>query len=220
MSQLDDFRKDLDENKKGNERAEFYKLKNGDNKIVILSNPIGYSELFGIGIAYQDCGYAEYSSRRYKCYVLDLEENVIKIANFSYTVSRKIVALGDGARTKFEGFPMPYVINLKTESAGTKNVNTEVLADEDYSLTLEQENELANYDSVQDIIDRLKSSQKKKVDSDPALQQKIKERIDAILIEREKNKNKDKTMGTVKTTESEDSIEYPADEINPEDIPF
>lgn len=220
MSGIDDFKKDLEDNKRDSNRADLFKLQNGANKIVILTNPVGYSELFGVGIAYENCGYAEYASRRYKAYVKDLSDGKIKIANFSYTVAKKLAALGDGARTKFEGFPMPYIVNLQTDKAGTKEVNTEALADEDYTLTEEDNAELESYDTITDILDRLKSSQKKKVESDSVMQDKIQNKIESIEAERATKKKKAQEVTPATAHADVDTIEYPEEEINPEDIPF
>lgn len=226
MSKLDELRKDLEDNKRSSERADFFKLKNGDNKIVILSNPVGYSKLYGVGIAYQGCNYTEYASRKYQCYIKDLSDGKIKIADLSYTVAKKILALADGARTKFDGFPMPYSLNLKTEDAGKTSVNTDPLADEDYNLSEEDYEELNSYDKIEDILERLKSAQKKKVETDPVLRQKIQDRIEAIELEREsKRKEKEgKDLPTVQigdeSKKSNDTIEYPDEDIDPDDIPF
>ena len=224
MNDINDFKQDLENNKRESNRADFFKLQNGDNKIVILTNPIGYSELFNVGIAYEGCGYAEYASRRYKAYIKDLSDNMVKIANFSYTVAKKLAGLSDGARTKFDGFPMPYIVNLKTEKAGTKEVNTEVLADEDYTLSDEDVSQLQQFDTIMDIIERLKASQKKKVESDTVMQDKIAKKISEIKDTKEKNKKKQSEMreATVQVGEAvEDGIEYPdGDEIPEGDIPF
>lgn len=225
---MDEFEQDLKDHEKQSGRAPFFKLKNGNNDIVILTNPIGYSELFNVGIAYEDCGYGKYASRKYKCYVKDLSDGEIKIANFSYTTAKKLLELKKGARTKFDGFPMPYAINLQTTNAGTKEVETSVISGDDYVLTSEDEAALASYDAIQTIVDRLKASQKKKVENDPVLQQKIadilakKEKEES---DRKKNKEKDAKMGksyAEQKAEAEDveTIEYPADEHEGQDIPF
>ncbi len=220
---FDDFMNDLKDNQKGSNsaRADFFKLKNGDNRVVILTNPVGYSEVFKIGIAYEDCGYGAYAGRRYKCYVKDLEDDKIKTANFSYTTAKKIAALSEGARTKFTEFPIPYVVNLRTVNAGTKEVDTSVIADEDYEVTEEDKAELASFDSITEIIERLKVAQKKKVESSPELRAQI----DAFISEKEKEaedykqkKEKDSTFQD--KSKDLDTIEYPEEEINIEDIPF
>lgn len=219
MDPLDEFRKDLDENKKqGGNRADFFKLKNGDNKVVILTNPVGYSEVFKIGIAYEGCGYGQFAGRRYKCYVKDIEDGKIKIANFSYTVAGGLNALSEGARTKFATFPMPYMVNFKTENAGTKEVKTSVIADEDYTVTPEDQEELDSYDSIREILDRLKASQKKKVENDPELQEKIEAYIKTKDEENAARLAKKKQDG--EKAEHLDTIEYPEEEINLTDIPF
>lgn len=217
---MDDFKKDLEENKRDDNRAERFKLKNGDNKLVILTNPIGFSQVFGIGIAYDNCGYGQHAGRKYKCYVLDLTDERVKIADFSYTTAKKLSALSEGARTKFEGFPMPYVVNLKTEKAGTKEVETDVLADEDYNPTTATIEELSKFSPIQEVLDNLKKWQKKQVEENPELQQKIADfnaKKEKELADKETNKNKDKNMAEASVQVDPD---YPDETINPEDIPF
>ena len=92
--EMDSFENDVKQNEhSSSERAGYFKLQNGDNKVVMLTNPVGYSECFGIGIAYTDCGYGAYASRKYKCYVKDLKDDKVKIMNISYTVAKKLIAL-------------------------------------------------------------------------------------------------------------------------------
>lgn len=221
METFDEFARDLEENKKNSNRADFYKLQNGDNRIVLLSNPVGYSELFNVGIAYEDCGYGKYASRRYKCYVLDMRDGKIKMANFSYTVASAINDLRIAPRTKFDTLPCPYIMNLKTENAGKKEVKTSVLADEDYTLTDEQQAELESYDSVRDIVDRLKAAQKKKVDTDPAFKAKIEEIIAKKEEEEALRKEQKQKDGTIPSARQDlGTVEYPEEEVNLEDIPF
>jgi len=196
---ITEFKQDLADNKRGGDRADKFK-----------------STVFGIGMAYENCGYGQYAGRKYKCYILDLEDNKVKMTDFSYTTGKKIAALSEGARTKFEGFPMPYVVNLKTDKAGTKEVNTDVLADEDYTLTPEVENELVTFSSIQEVIDNLKKWQKKQVEENPEMQDKVKAFIakkEQEEVERKAKANKD--IPTVQT-----DPDYPQEEINADEIPF
>lgn len=215
---MDDFKKDLEDNKHGSDnRADKFKLKNGDNKIVILTNPIGFGSVFGLGMVYEGCGYAQHAGRKYKCYILDLEDDKVKITDFSYTTSKKLAALSEGARTAFTGFPMPYVVNLKTASAGTKEVETDVLAMEDYTLTDPILAQLEGFSPIQEVIDNLKKWQKKQVEENPELQEKIQDFIAKREKEIADKKNKDKNIGSSDI----ETIEYPTgDEENPENIPF
>lgn len=218
---FDEFARDLEQNKRNSNRADFYKLQNGDNPIVLLSNPVGYSEMFRVGIAYEGCGYAKYSSRRYKCYVLDLKDDKIKMANFSYTVATMINDLRIASRTAFDTLPCPYVMNLKTESAGKKEVKTSILAGENYILNKEQRDELESYDSVRDIIDRLKVAQKKKMEEDDAYRHSIEEIITAREKEDEDKRKQKELDGTIPSQRQDlGVIEYPEEEINLDDIPF
>lgn len=218
---MDDFKKDLQENKRGEDnRAERFKLVNGDNKIVILTNPIGFSTVFGIGMAYEDCGYGQYAGRKYKCYVLDTTDDKVKIADFSYTTAQKLSALSEGTRTAFEGFPMPYAINLKTSKAGTKEVMTDCLAMEDYTLSEAVLAQLEGFSPIQEVIDNLKKWQKKQNEENP----EMKAKIEAFLAKKEKeqeermaNTEKDKHMAESSVQIDPD---YPDEEL-PEGItPF
>lgn len=220
---MDEFKKDLESNKRGNdERADRFKLKNGDNKIVILTNPIGFSTVFGLGIAYEGCGYAQYAGRKYKCYVLDTTDNKVKIADFSYTTAQKLSALSEGTRTAFEGFPMPYVVNLKTDNAGTKEVTTDVLAMEDYSVDSAVLEQLEAYSPIQEVIDNLKKWQKKQNEENPEMPGKI----EAYIAKREKEvaEHQAKANKDSKIAESTVQIDpdYPIEDetSDGEEIPF
>jgi hypothetical protein len=107
MSTFDDFEKEFEDNARESNRADYWKMKEGENKIVVLTMPKMYTEVFKIGIAYHDCGYGQFGSVKSKCYIKDLADGQIKIATFNYTITKDLIALGKGARTKFEGFPMP-----------------------------------------------------------------------------------------------------------------
>lgn len=112
---------------------------------------------------------------------------------------------------------------MQTENAGTKEVKTNALADEDYILTEEDEKELNSFDPIQEIIDRLKSAQKKKLESDVVFKDKVDSIIEKKLqeeSEREEKRKKDKELGKNHPMETEETIQYPEDDINPEDILF
>lgn len=210
---LEQFKKDLNENARGNDRAPKYKLKNGDNKLVILTNPVGFSSVYGIGLVYEGAEFAKYgSSRKYKCYVLDLSDNGIKIIDLSYTTAGKLIALSEGARTKFDKFPMPYSVNLKTTNAGTTNIETEVLADLDFELPESVKNELAQLTPIEDIVSNLKKWTEKQVETNPEMQEKVKNYMDkkeAEAIERQKAKDEEIPV-----------INYDDTPNNLDDIPF
>lgn len=218
---FDEFVKDLEDNSRStSSRAGFFKLQNGDNRMVLLTNPVGYSELFNVGIAYEGCGYGQYAPRRYKAYVLDLRDPLlpeIKMANLSYTVASAINDLRLGARTKFDTLPCPYIMNLKTENAGKKEIKTSVIAEEDYEVSEERMEELKSLDSIRDIIERMKIAQKKKVENDPSFQEKINRIIEQKENERaqhQHNKSQDSSMNP----RSIDTIDLDAEDEG--DIPF
>lgn len=102
---------------------------------------------------------------------------------------------------------MPYVINLKSDKAGTKEVNTETLAEEDYEITPEDLAELAKFDPVKMVIEGLEAYQKKMAETDPATKQKIATFIAKKQAERSAMQNKDSSIGTVQIGVDEDDDE-------------
>lgn len=177
---FDDFMKDVEthEKKGPSQRADRYKLQNGDNRFVLLSVPVGFTEVFKVGIAYDGSGYGGLGSRRYNAYIFDLKDDTVKMATFSHTVAKQINQLRISPRTAFATTPCPYVMNIVTENAGTMQIKTSVLACEDYELPQEALDEFNSFDSVEEVHNRMKIAQKKRVDNDPALQAIIKKMVD------------------------------------------
>ncbi len=221
---MDDFKKDLEQNKRESDRAEKFKLKNGDNRIIILTNPVGFSTVFGLGMVYEGAPYGKYGGRKYKCYILDTVDNQIKITDFSYTTANKISALSEGTRTAFTGFPMPYEINLKTDKASTKEVSTDVLAMGDYPLSDAILEQLGALTPIRDIIDSLKKWQKKQVEENPEMKQKVQEFLNKKQVEEieyQEKKKQDAEIPTIQIgNEEPSSVDYPEDDIDINDIPF
>lgn len=172
MSSFQDFEKDFEENAQDT-RVDFWKLKEGDNEIVILTQPKIYTEVFDIGIVYHGASYAHLGTVKSKAYILDLADNEIKLATFNYPITKDLIALGKGARTKFDAFPMPYSLIINAKYAGTVQQETKVIANEDFVMTPEMSETLAGFEDVEAILDRFKASQQKKVEENPMLQEKI-----------------------------------------------
>ncbi len=218
MSTFDDFEKEFEENARESNRADYWKMKEGDNKIVVLTMPKMYTEVFRIGIAYHDCGYGQYGSVKSKCYIKDLADGKIKIATFNYTVTKDLITLGKGARTKFEGFPMPYSIIIHGKNVGTLGQETDLIADEDHTLSDDDQKTLASLDDIGEVLERFKEAQRKKVESDPDLQKRIADFIAEKSAEKSTKKS-EKQQEDLPSIQIDDEGEYQVDENN-EDIPF
>ena len=139
------------------------------------------------------------------------------MATFSYTVTKELLALGKGARTKFDGFPMPYAIIIDVENAGTLKIETKVYADEDYTFSDDDQKTLASLDDIGDILGRFKEAQQKKVESDPELQKRIADFIAEKTAE--KSSKKSTKQEDLPSIQIDDEGEYQVDENN-EDTPF
>ena len=217
MSTFDDFEKEFEENARESNRADYWKLKEGENKVVVLTMPKMYTEVFGIGIAYHDCGYGQYGAVKSKCYIKDLADNKIKIATFNYTLTKDLLALGKGARTKFETFPMPYSIIIDAKNAGTLGQETKLIADEDFEFSDDDQKILASLDDIGEVLERFKEAQRKNVENDPKLQKRIADFIAEKTAE--KSSKKSMKQEDLPSIQIDDEGEYQVDENN-EDIPF
>lgn len=218
MTSFKDFEKKVEENAPQNNRADFFKLHEGENKLVILTAPEIYSEVFKIGIVYHGAEYAPYGSVRAKCYVKDLADGKIKIATLNYTITKDIVALGKGARTRFDSFPMPYAIIIDVKNVGTLKQETKVIADEDYVLSAEDIKELEHLDDITIMLNRMKDKQEKEVASDWDLQKKIADFMEKKKVEQqEKNAAPKEDLPTINV---DDGGEQQVDPFIPEEPPY
>lgn len=220
MSTFDDFEKEFEENARESNRADYWKLKEGENKVVVLTMPKMYTEVFGIGIAYHDCGYGQYGAVKSKCYIKDLADNKIKIATFNYTLTKDLLALGKGARTKFETFPMPYSIIIDAKNAGTLGQETKLIADEDFEFSDDDQKILASLDDIGEVLERFKEAQRKNVESDPKLQKRISDFIAEKSAEKSTKKSEKMQQEELPTINIDDEGESQVDVDESDDIPF
>ena len=176
--------------------GEWFKLKEGDNTIRILTELEVIFEDFKKGICYTDCGFT--GTTKGLAWVLDKSDNQVKLMKINYNLMKTIGAWETDEDYGFNGYPMPYDIKIKAEGAGTKEVK--------YTYLPKPVSPISD-----EVLDDLKS------------QKPISE---IVQIMKEKNIEKHKSEGTYgkfrseATNENADTIEYPTDEIAPEDIPF
>lgn len=191
--------------------GDWFKFEEGDNTFRILEEPVLIFEKFKVGICYTECNYE--GSPRFMVHVLDRKDGKIKLAKLPYKLGTTIASYQSDEDYAFEGFPMPYDIKVQAKNAGTKEVEYTVTPrpkrEELSSDTIE---ELRKQKPVLEIVEKMKENQKQRHIEDGSFAQR-KAESDAI-----KQKFRDAKSGVVNTDLP--SIEYPADEIAPEDIPF
>lgn len=186
----------------------WFKMKEGINQFRILTEPEVMFENFGKGICYHQCGYE--GSPKYLARILDRADNKVKLYKIPFTIFETIAGYEQDDELKWTGFPMPYDIKVKAIGAGTKEVSytvmpslkQEPLAD-DVLETLEKQS------PVKEVIAKMQEKNIEKHKQDGTWQ-KEQDRLAQLKKDLEKG-------GTAKP---EDTIEYPEEEIDPEDIPF
>lgn len=109
--------------------GDFFKAKEGANKLRVLTNFISYTSHFKVGACLgkdkcPDCKKDPETkpSTKFMCYVYDYSDKKIKLAQLSYTVAKSIQTLQNDPDYSFETAPMPYDIKLNADGAGTKEV--------------------------------------------------------------------------------------------------
>jgi hypothetical protein len=179
---LADKLKQAESNEMASVSGGWYKFKEGQNMFRLLTEPVAIYEDFKRGMCYENCGFK--GSIKHLCYVLDRADNKIKLFKLPHTIFKWLVSLEADPDWIFDGFPMPYDVNIEAKGAGTKEV--------DYNPKARPVKEAVKDELLAEL------AKKDKVE---------------IIIEKLKAKSKEKNQGAT-------PVEYPTEEIMPEDIPF
>lgn len=199
--------------------SDFYKFKEGDNKIHILTEPKIQASRYGYGICYEGAPYCnpanlekEYQaalekaraagedlkkvkhpavSKKWMCWAIQRSTAELVLVTLPYGVSKTLMEMKADEESGWTAWPMPFGINIKAKGAGKKEVEYTVVASRQNTVITEEElADLAKKTPVDQILDRQKAKQK------------------------------DKTEGTNTAGVDMGPIEYPEEDINPDDIPF
>lgn len=186
----------------------WFKVKEGMNSLRILSEPEIMFEDFKMGICYHNCGY--HGNAKYLTHVLDRADGKVKLYKIPYGIFQTIAGFEKDEDYGFDGFPMPYDIKINAINAGTKEVKYTVIPSPKTSPV---------GDEVLDVLSKQKPCkeiigifQEKNIEKHKGTgyfqeQQKALEELATSLAQ----------GGSLKP---EESVEYPEDDVNPEDIPF
>jgi len=193
---------DVEKTKSGG--GEYYSLEQGENKVRLLSDPVRVMKLYDPAtkkskIAFANCGYSAESKPRWIAYVLNYRNNQIELGEFAHSIMKQVLEYKNNEDYAFETSPMPYDITIK---------KTGELLDTEYTVMPARQNsdidpaildELKKKKTCSDIKQAWQEKQLKELAEDPEWVAEFKARQEQ---------------------ESEQAIEYPDDDINPEDIPF
>lgn len=234
MSFADEFEKT--EKERGG-TSEFYKFKIGDNVMRIMTEPVKKESRFGYGICYPGAPYCDPAvmeqewkekQEQYEADVAKAKEagrdpklvkkpsrpntNVkwtvwglvratgeLAIVDLTNSVAEKLLNFMRSDEYSFKAFPMPYDINIKVTkkkvaNPGPKDIEYDVIASrKDTPVTEEELKELERKAPISQIMERMQAKQKERFESGGA---------------------------DADEHSSGPGIEYPKDDINPDDIPF
>lgn len=214
MSNFNTFAESVEKaEKEGVSRPDYFKFKEGENPMVILTNPEHFRTVYNIGVVYEGCEYNDFASSRYLCYIKDLNDGQVKLFEMSHTVAKQLAEIGKGYYTKFDAFPMPYRIIITAKNAGSNTVKYGTIAGEPIILDEADLAKLEVLTAPSEIVARKKKYMEEQMQLDPALAQKVSDTIAKLKEEREKKRSEKKAVdNTVIPTisyDEDDGIDYP-----------
>ncbi len=212
----------------------FFKFQNGDNRIRILTaGQVIATHFFGAGqkpsVCYgaekgcpyhgdkamkDDKGNDKKPSLKYTCYIIDKsnKNDEIQIADLPYSVIKQVGDYQANIDYSFDSFPMPYDVTVKYNKE-SKSPN------EMYKVIASPKREEVSQDILTKLISRMR-----KLSPEQFVQNKkenqIKNHTERGLINKESRKEWAERMNTEAKSSGEPVIDYPQDDINPDDIGF
>jgi hypothetical protein len=182
----------------------FMKLEQGDNRLRIMSPTAEYPKHFikdgykgaciGSDNKCPGCVAGDKPNIKFMCWVLDRRDGQLKLLELSYGVMKSIAKLQEDIDWAFDDVPMPYDLNIKVDknSKSPKDYYTVIGSPRRENVSEAEAKEIANQTEIQDVVQAIHEKAVKKLsEATPKL----------------------KAGGA-------DSIDYPTEEISPDDIPF
>lgn len=182
--------------------SDWFKFKEGDNTIRVLTEPETFFEDYKLGICYTDCGFQ--GSVKGLSWVLDRADNKIKLMKLTYNFMQQLENYESDEDYSYEEYPMPYDVKINAKNAGSKEVKYSYIPRPRKELDPKIIEDLSKEKSCIDIIEKMKENNINKHKEDGTW-----DRI------RQENAELKERLDKVRPVADE-----PDDEINPEDIPF
>lgn len=165
----------------GLESGAYLKIKEGANKIRLLSEAVGHESRFKGN-----------KNVKFVCWVLDYADKKVKLYFMPFTILKAIESLQLSEDYSFEEVPMPYDITINAKGAGTKEVDYQVVPGRSNTpVSTEVLTELAKKSAISEVIEKLKENDSKNPDKQvPTVSETIKDE-DIPIVEDEKIDLKD-----------------------------
>lgn len=191
--------------------SEWFKFKEGENRIRILTEPVIFFEDFKLGICYTDCGFQ--GTMKGLAWIHDKADDKVKLMKLNFKLLNTLGEWENDEDYAFNGYPMPYDVSIKAKNAGTKEVEYTYLPKPKTAISEEVTAKTKEEKTPEEIVEKMKENNITKHKSDGTydkLQEKVKE---------QKENYKEQAQAHNAKNE-EEVIEYPEEEIDPSDIPF
>ena len=182
----------------------FYNLIDGDNKVRLLTDPVRIMKFYDnvtkkSKVAFEACGYTNEAKPRWLCYVIDRKENKLMLAEFPHSIMKQVLEYKNNPEYEFETAPMPYDITINKKGQKLETEYTVIPARQNTEVEKEFIDELAKKTSCDEIKKKWQEKELANLTLDEEWLKGYEERKQKV---------------------DENKVEYPDDDINPEDIPF
>ena len=154
------------------QRSEYFKFQEGDNNIRVLS-PSAVLARHQLGVKQSAICYGKDEGCPYHgeneieirvkwwMWIHDLRDNKVKIAEMPYTIVKALGQFQQSEEYGFQDLPIPYIINITAEKAGTKEVKYTILpARQNSSIPADIERDYLNKKPIDDIVEAVKNKAK------------------------------------------------------------
>lgn len=220
--------------------ADFFNFsKSGDFKIRVLTLPVAMAtHFFGKGVKGSICygadkgcpfhgvnpndengEYYKNPTVKFSAYVLDRADGNVKLGELPWSVVSVLSDLEKDEEWTFSGYPMPYDITVKydKENKDPKSIYKTIGSPKREAVSTEVENDLLQKQEKQSIESYVAGRKTKQCDEHKASGVWLSEDVRA---ERQRVFLEKAIAEQPAPTEEVPVLEYPEEEINPEDIPF
>lgn len=137
--------------------GDYLKLKEGDNRLRLLSECLPHTSMFN-------------GNKNFKwlCYVIDRKDGKVKPFFMPHTIYKRIEALQINEDYAFEDVPMPYDLTVHAVGAGTKEVEYSLVpARKESPVTAVEHAEFAKVKPLAELKQALKDKEAKKAATAP-----------------------------------------------------
>lgn len=154
----------------GNGGGDWFKVKEGSNRIRVISTPTLMISRYKHGICYDGAEYCkkenlakdEKLQYKYLTWIIDRADAKVKLYSMPFSIAQSIVSFKANEEYAFLDFPMPYDLTIEVVGAGTKEVKYSLVpARKETPLTQEELAVLDKESTVEEVLQAMKDKARK-----------------------------------------------------------